>query len=114
MPYVTQPEPDLVRMPEGELYAKLAGFREQMSAGPSWILSAIPILELDDSPEGEYFPHKWCSERVQVFVLRTTRSQRPQILDPRNRESAALMGSVYPFLNSLQDLPGRVVVRNKG
>ena len=33
-------------------------------------------------------------ERVQVLVVRTTRSQRPQVLDPSNRESATLIGSV--------------------
>jgi hypothetical protein len=70
MPYVIQPEQNLVRMPESELYAKLVGFREQMSTGPSWIISAIPTLELDDSPEGEYFPRKWCSVK-QMRVIKT-------------------------------------------
>lgn len=33
-------------------------------------------------------------ERVQVLVVRTTRSQRPEVLDPSNRESSTLIGTV--------------------
>lgn len=33
-------------------------------------------------------------ERVQVIIIRTTRSQRPQILDPHNRESSTIIGSI--------------------
>ncbi|PTB47508.1 hypothetical protein M431DRAFT_488539 [Trichoderma harzianum CBS 226.95] len=70
MPYVIQPEQNLVRMPESKLYAKLVGFREQMSTGPSQILSALPTLELDNSPQGEYFPYKWSNVR-QMHVAKT-------------------------------------------
>ncbi|KAL7903794.1 hypothetical protein GGI35DRAFT_291402 [Trichoderma velutinum] len=63
MPYVIRPEQNLVRILGSELYANLVGFRKQMPPGPSWIISTIPTLELDDSPEGEYSSHKWCSVR---------------------------------------------------
>jgi DDE superfamily endonuclease len=33
-------------------------------------------------------------ERIQVLVVRTTRSQRPGVLDPSNRESSTLIGTV--------------------
>lgn len=70
MPYVMQPKQNLVQMPKSELYAKLVSFREQMSTRPSQILSAIPTLELNDSPKGEYFPHKRSDIR-QMRVAKT-------------------------------------------
>ncbi|PNP55221.1 hypothetical protein FNYG_15524 [Fusarium nygamai] len=70
MPHVIQPEKQLIRMPENELYAELVRLREQVSAGltPSHI--PAPTLELDNSPERCYFPTKWCPIR-QTEVAKT-------------------------------------------
>ncbi|WKT53662.1 hypothetical protein QSH57_004246 [Fusarium oxysporum f. sp. vasinfectum] len=70
MPYVIQPEQELVRMPENELYAELVRLREQVSAGPTQSSFLAPILELDNSPERCYFPRKWCPIR-QIEVAKT-------------------------------------------
>ncbi|KAL6790177.1 hypothetical protein GGI42DRAFT_365675 [Trichoderma sp. SZMC 28013] len=63
MPYVIQPEQELIQMPESDLYARLVSFREQAAAGPSQVLSAAPVVEIDNSLQGEYFPYKWCDRR---------------------------------------------------
>ncbi|KAF5660630.1 AT DNA-binding motif [Fusarium denticulatum] len=67
MPYVIQPEQELIRMPENELYAELVRLREQASTGLAPSHFPAPTLELDNSPEGCYFPRKWCPIRkIQV------------------------------------------------
>ncbi|KAH8658900.1 hypothetical protein BGZ61DRAFT_465671 [Ilyonectria robusta] len=58
MLYVIQPEQELIRMPENELYAQLVALREQVSAGLPQSPSIIPILELDTSSESSFFPKK--------------------------------------------------------
>ncbi|KAH8654320.1 hypothetical protein BGZ61DRAFT_435165 [Ilyonectria robusta] len=70
MPYVIQPEQELIRMPENELYAQLVALREQVSAGLPQSPSIIPTLELDTSPESPFFPKKWCQIR-QMEVAKT-------------------------------------------
>jgi hypothetical protein len=59
MPYIMQPEQELIRMPENELYARLVRLQEQVSAGLTQSPFPAPILELDNSPERYYFPRKW-------------------------------------------------------
>ncbi|KAF5710257.1 hypothetical protein FMUND_9623 [Fusarium mundagurra] len=67
MPYVIQPEQELVRMPENELYAELVRFREQASTGLTLSHFPAPTLELDNSPERYYFLRRWCPIRkIQV------------------------------------------------
>lgn len=70
MPCVIQPEQDLIRMPENELYAQLVSLREQMSAGLPQSSFPTPTLELDNSPERYYFPRKWCQVK-QMEVAKT-------------------------------------------
>jgi hypothetical protein len=60
MPHVIQPEQDLIRMPENELYAELVRLREQVTAGLIQCPFPAPMLELDNSPNGHYFPSKEC------------------------------------------------------
>lgn len=47
-------------MPESKLYAELVRLREQVAASPTQRPFPAPILELDNSPEGHYFPSKQC------------------------------------------------------
>lgn len=70
MPYVIQPEQQLVQMPESELYASLVSLREQILTAPSPGSSAVPILETHSSLDRGYFPHKWCDIR-QMRVAKT-------------------------------------------
>ncbi|KAL7916938.1 hypothetical protein ACQKWADRAFT_308053 [Trichoderma austrokoningii] len=70
MPYVIQPEQELVQMPESDLYTRLVSFREQTVAGPSKISPAASVLEIDISFQGEYYPSRWCDIR-QMRVAKT-------------------------------------------
>ncbi|KAG6998834.1 hypothetical protein FocnCong_v013541 [Fusarium oxysporum f. sp. conglutinans] len=70
MPHVIQPEQELIRMPENELYARLVRLREQESAGLTQSHFPTHTLELDNSPERYYFPRKWCPVR-QIEVAKT-------------------------------------------
>lgn len=70
MPYVIQPEQELIQMPENELYAELVRLRDQVLAGLTQSLFPAPTLELDNSPERYYFPRKWCPIR-QIEIAKT-------------------------------------------
>ncbi|KAL7903984.1 hypothetical protein GGI35DRAFT_484874 [Trichoderma velutinum] len=70
MPYVIQPEQELVQMPESDLYTRLVGFREQTVTGSSQISPAASMLEVDNCLQGEYYPSKWCDIR-QMRVAKT-------------------------------------------
>ncbi|KAH7175163.1 uncharacterized protein B0J16DRAFT_349627 [Fusarium flagelliforme] len=70
MPYVIQPEQELIRMPENELYAELVRLWEQASTGLTSSHVPAPTLELDNSPERCYFSRKWCPIR-KIEVAKT-------------------------------------------
>jgi hypothetical protein len=70
MPYVIQPEQELIQMPENEFHARLISLLEQASIGVTENGSTIPPLELDNNPASEYFPHRWCAIR-QTSVAKT-------------------------------------------
>ncbi|KAL7903798.1 hypothetical protein GGI35DRAFT_491555 [Trichoderma velutinum] len=70
MPYVIQPEQELIQMPESDLYTRLVGFREQTVTGSSQISPTAPMLEVDNCLQGEYYPSKWCDIR-QMRIAKT-------------------------------------------
>ncbi|GKU09625.1 unnamed protein product, partial [Fusarium langsethiae] len=69
MPYVIQPEQELIQLSEDELYAQLVCLREQISAGQTQSSLPVPILELGNST-GNYFPYRWCPVK-QTKVTKT-------------------------------------------
>ncbi|KAG5790338.1 hypothetical protein H9Q69_010605 [Fusarium xylarioides] len=69
MPYVIQPEQDLIRISEDELYAQLVCLRERVSADVTQSTFPAPTLELDNSTGG-YFPSRWCLVK-QMKVAKT-------------------------------------------
>ncbi|RBR24094.1 uncharacterized protein FIESC28_03093 [Fusarium coffeatum] len=69
MPYVIQPEQDLIRLSEDEFYAQLVCLRERVSADLTQSTFPAPTLELDNSTGG-YFPSRWCPVK-QMKVAKT-------------------------------------------
>jgi hypothetical protein len=53
-----QPEQELIRMLEKELYAELVRLRKQVTAGLMQCPFPAPMLKLDNSPDKHYFPSK--------------------------------------------------------
>jgi hypothetical protein len=57
MPYIIQPEQELIQLSEDELYAQLICLREQVSADLTQSTFPAPMLKLDNSTRG-YFPSR--------------------------------------------------------
>ncbi|KAL7940156.1 hypothetical protein V8C42DRAFT_356442 [Trichoderma barbatum] len=99
MPYVIQPEQELVQMPESELYARLVILREQILTPPSPGSSAVPILEMDNSLDGGYFPHKGdeaTSDEESLAVMRKKQAQDIRRMETRVRELIEEFKQRYP------------------
>ncbi|KAF5676965.1 AT DNA-binding motif [Fusarium denticulatum] len=79
IPYVMQPEQELIRMPENELYAELFRLREQVTVSPVQRPFPAFMLELDNSPEGHYFPSKQCP--IKKIRLAKTFEECDQVIE---------------------------------